>query len=233
MKRLLFSVLVLAGILPVLAQSSDTSKRVTELRRIIAKADQKAAQAIAENSTFMFMNGMLNDIGTSIGKMTDAVRNSEAGKKAADLYHSVHLVDIGTQAPDFTLPTPDGKQIHFYEFIKGKKCVLLDFWASWCGWCRKENPYVKAAYDEYKSLGFDVLSVSVDEKEVAWRKALEEDKPTWSQTVDYRGTKEGLYKWYSLNGIPAIFLIDDQGYILAKGLRGTKISETVKEYITR
>lgn len=99
---------------------------------------------------------------------------SENGAKATNLYNSLHLVDVGMEAPDFTLPTPDGKQIHFKDFLKGKKCVLVDFWASWCGWCRKENPNVRAAYDEFKDKGFDVISVSVDTKDEAWRKALDE-----------------------------------------------------------
>ena len=135
------------------------------------------------------------------------------------------------EAPDFTLPTPDGKQIHFKDFLRGKKCVLVDFWASWCGWCRAENPNVRAVYDEFKDKGFDVISVSVDTKDEAWRKALDEDKPTWAQVVDYRGTKDGLYKWYNLNGIPAIFLVDSNGTIVAKKLRGSKIRETIVEYL--
>lgn len=211
----------------------DDAKFIANLKSVIAKGDQASAQVVADHSTFIFMNGMLNTVGEAIGKMSDATRQSDAGKKTIDLYNSLHIVDVGSQAPDFTLPTPDGKTINFYSFIKDKKCVLLDFWASWCVWCRKENPNVRAVYDSYKDKGFDVISVSLDTKEEAWRKALGEDKPTWQQVVDYRGTKDGLYKWYNLNGIPAIFLIDSTGRIIAKGLRGSKIEETVKNYLNK
>lgn len=95
-------------------------------------------------------------------------------------------------------------------------------------WCRKENPTIKAVYDKYHEKGFSVLSVSLDEKESAWRKALTEDSPNWPQVWEKRGTKAGLYFWYGLNGIPAIFLIGHDGKILAMGLRGSKIEEAVK-----
>lgn len=209
----------------------DDPQFMASLKSLIAKGDQASAQIVADHSTFVFMNGLLNTVGEAITKMSQETRASEAGKKTVDLYNSLHIIDVGSQVPDFTLPAPDGKTINFYSFIKDKKCVLLDFWASWCVWCRKENPNVRAVYDSYKDKGFDVLSVSLDEKEAAWRKALDDDKPTWPQAVDYRGTKDGLYKWYNLNGIPAIFLIDNTGHIIAKGLRGSKIEEAVKDYL--
>lgn len=143
----------------------------------------------------------------------------------------VRVGEIGSKVPDFSLPTPDGKTINFYSFLKGKKCVIVDFWASWCFWCRKENPTVRAVYEAYKDKGCDVISVSVDTKEQAWRKALADDKPSWSQVVDYKGTKEGLYNQYNLNGIPAIFLVDAKGYIVAKDLRGEKMGEAVKNFL--
>lgn len=204
---------------------------MSDLKKVIAAGNGLSARIIANHSTFIFMNGMIDNVRQSIDMMPASVQESEAGRKVINLYNSIHIVDVGSAAPDFTLPAPDGKQINFKDFLKGKKCVLVDFWASWCGWCRKENPNVRAVYDEFKDKGFDVISVSVDTKEPAWRKALDEDKPSWQQVVDYRGTKDGLYKWYNLNGIPAIFLISNDGTIVAKGLRGSKIRETVETYL--
>lgn len=204
---------------------------MASLKKVIAKGDKESAQLVADHSTFVFMNGMLNDVGASVERMEPAVRQSDAGKKAVDLFNSVHVVDVGSKVPDFTLPTPEGGTVNFYSFLKGKKCVLLDFWASWCVWCRKENPNVRAVYDAYKDKGFDVIGVSLDTKTEAWNKALAEDKPTWTQVLEQRGTKEGLYKWYNLNGIPAIFLISSDGHIIAKGLRGAGIEEAVKDFL--
>lgn len=201
------------------------------LRGVVSKGDMASAQLVADHSTFIFMNGLMNEVGLAVSQMSDATKQSEAGQKTINLYNSLHIVDIGSKVPNFTLPTPDGKTIDFYSFLKGKKCVILDFWASWCVWCRKENPNVRAVYETYKDKGCDVISVSVDTKEQAWRKALDEDKPSWPQVVDERGTKDGLYKWYNLNGIPAIFLIDAEGHIVAKDLRGEKIGEAVKNFL--
>ena len=209
----------------------DNAQFMAQLKTVVSSGTALSAKTIVDHSTFVFMNGLMADVAKSIEQMPKEVKESENGVKVINLYNSLHLVDVGMEAPDFTLPTPDGNQIHFKDFLKGKKCVLVDFWASWCGWCRKENPNVRAAYDEFKDKGFDVISVSVDTKDEAWCKALDEDKPTWAQVVDYRGTKDGLYKWYNLNGIPAIFLIDGNGFIVAKKLRGSKIRETVAEYL--
>ena len=211
----------------------DYPQFMAELRTVVSAGTALSAKAIVDHSTFVFMNGLMPDVAKSIEKMPKEVKESEDGVKAINLYNSLHLVDVGMEAPDFTLPTPDGNQIHFKDFLKGKKCVLVDFWASWCGWCRKENPNVRAAFDEFKLKGFDVISVSVDTKDEAWRKALDEDKPSWTQVVDYRGTKDGLYKWYGLNGIPAIFLVDGNGIIIAKKLRGSAIRNAVNAHINK
>lgn len=202
---------------------------MSKVKNIVSRGDASSAQLIADHCDFLLINGMDEAVRESISKMPAALKASDLGKRMQNSYYSqCPSPTVGHYAPDFTLPTPDGKTIHFYDFIKGKKCVLLDFWASWCVWCRRENPNVKAVYDKYKDQGFTVLSVSLDEKEPAWRKALGEDKPSWQQVREPGGTKTGLYSWYGLQGIPAIFLIGPDGKILAQGLRGSKIEEAVK-----
>ena len=202
---------------------------MSKVKNVVSRGDAASAQLIADHCDFLLINGMDASVRKSMSKMSAALKSSELGQRMQDSYYSQCPAPVvGRQAPDFTLPTPNGKTIHFYDFIKDKKCVLLDFWASWCGWCRKENPNVRTVYDKYRDEGFTVLSVSLDEKEAAWRKAIGEDKPTWQQVRESSGTKKGLYLWYGLNGIPAIFLIGPDGKILAEGLRGSKIEEAVK-----
>ena len=146
--------------------------------------------------------------------------------------YRMHLLKVGERVPDFTLSTPDGKEVNFYRFVKDKKCVILDFWASWCSWCRKESPNVKEVYDKYRNKGVDVISVSFDTDRERWVKAIEEDGTPWTQVSDLKGTDKGyLYGWYGLKGIPAIYLIDSEGRIIVENMRGEVIMNSVKKYL--
>jgi len=131
----------------------------------------------------------------------------------------------GAMAPDFTLPSVEGKEISLSSF-RGKY-VLVDFWASWCQPCRKENPNVVKAYQAYNSKGFEVLSVSVDRDEAAWKKAIEEDGLTWAQVI--ASEESGVAKTYAIQSIPSTFLLDKEGKIIAKNLRGDALEAKLAE----
>ena len=135
-------------------------------------------------------------------------------------------------AKDFTLNTVDGKTVNLMEYIKGKKLVLIDFWASWCAPCRKEGQNVKAIYEDYHAKGFDVLGVSLDTNKDAWVKAMKEEGYKWTQVSDLLGFKSPVVKDYEIKGIPALFLLDGNGNIVARDLRGndlrTKVGEICK-----
>ena len=138
-------------------------------------------------------------------------------------------LEIGQPYIDFTLQTKDGENVTLSEIIGQNKLTLVDFWASWCGPCRHENPVVKAAYEQFHELGFDVVGVSVDQDEAAWLKAVEEDGLPWSQVRDSENKASEDYMIYY---IPSNFLFDQNGTMVAKGLRGedlvAKLTEILK-----
>lgn len=138
---------------------------------------------------------------------------------------SVAKTNIGTVAPDFTFPDINGKQVSLSS-LKGKY-VLIDFWASWCGPCRQESPNVQKQYQLYKDKGFEVLSVSIDKKEDAWRKAIEEDQIKGTMLLAKDSKK--IMKDYVFSGIPYMVLLDKEGKVMALNLRGEALQEKLKE----
>jgi thiol-disulfide isomerase/thioredoxin len=137
---------------------------------------------------------------------------------------------IGSEAPDFTMNQPDGKPLSL-KSLRGKY-VLIDFWASWCGPCRAENPNVVAAYNKYKTKGFDILSVSLDKDADKWKAAIAKDGLIWNNHVsDLQYWQSPIVQLYNFNAIPTNVLIDKEGKILAKNLRGEELENKLAEAI--
>ena len=133
----------------------------------------------------------------------------------------------GDMAPDIVMNDPDGNERKLSD-LRGT-VVLLDFWASWCGPCRRENPSVVRAYEKYKDQGFEVFSVSLDSDANRWRKAIEQDQLTWPNHVsDLQGWRNGAAREYGISSIPHTMLIDRDGAILATHLRGSGVESALR-----
>jgi len=144
---------------------------------------------------------------------------------------SMTSVNIGSVAPDFSAPSPDGKMISLKESMG--KVTLIDFWASWCGPCRQENPNVVALYNEFHDKGLNIIGVSLDKEGDAqkWKDAIAKDGLTWNHISNLKHWKEPIAEQYNVKSIPATFLLDASGKIVAKDLRGEELKAKVKELL--
>lgn len=137
------------------------------------------------------------------------------------------LLAIGQPAPEISLPNPEGKVVPLSS-MKGKY-VLVDFWAKWCGPCRQENPNVVAAFQKYKDKGFTVYGVSLDRNREDWIQAIQQDKLTWTHVSDLKYWQSEAAKTYNITGIPFSLLLDPNGVIIDKNLRGAALHAKLAE----
>lgn len=197
---------------------------------------------IVENTksyiSVLLLQGMLNNPEADYGKiktyydaLTAELKATKTGKAILETLNKVSAVSVGQIAPDFSAPNPDGKMVSLKESLG--KITLIDFWASWCTPCRVENPNVVALYNEFHEKGLNIIGVSLDKEDAhdKWTEAIATDNLTWTHVSNLKFWQDPIARLYNIESIPATFLLDENGKIIAKDLRGEELRNKVAELL--
>lgn len=206
--------------------------------KLMTDAQAKETELIKANpdsyvSTFVIVSGMgqmeYEQLKERYNLLGEKAKASAQGKAIAAQIAKLESTAIGQIAPNFTITTPEGESISLYD-IKGK-VKLIDFWGSWCGPCRGENPHVVEIYKEYHPKGLEIFGVSLDNNKEAWVKAIADDGLVWKHGSDLKGWQSAPAQLYSVSGIPHTVLLDENNKIIAKNLRGDELKQKIAELL--
>jgi Peroxiredoxin len=171
------------------------------------------------------MNYLSPDMRPIYETFSPQAKNSYYGKLVKAELYPVSMV--GQKVPVFSVKDTDGKIISLASLLKGKRYLLIDFWASWCAPCRREIPNLKELYKKFADKGFQIVSISIDKKEIDWKKALTEEKLAWPNFRDVDVVPDK----YKIKSIPAMFLIDSRGVLVSDNARGKILAEKLDELL--
>jgi peroxiredoxin len=202
------------------------TERSQEIQNFVENEKASPATYFAVRYLFQKLEPQLITLGNK--KMSAEMPESSYTKTLNQLVNQLGPVE-GAEAPDIALQSPEGEVVKLSS-LRGK-VVLIDFWASWCGPCRRENPNVVRLYNRYKDKGFEIYGVSLDNSADKWKAAIAKDGLTWYHVSDLKGWKSSAAKLYKVNAIPQTFLIDKEGKIIKAGLRGVQLEQALAQLL--
>uniref|UniRef100_UPI00404A838F redoxin domain-containing protein n=1 Tax=Flavobacterium sp. TaxID=239 RepID=UPI00404A838F len=170
-----------------------------------------------------------DEVKTYFESLDKSLHETKSGKKIKTTLDAMTAIVIGKPAPLFSGPSPDGKTVSLKEVMG--KVTIIDFWASWCAPCRAENPNVVALYNEFHSKGLNIIGVSLDKDAAKWKEAIAKDGLVWSHVSNLKFWEDPIAKQYNIQSIPATYILDAKGVIVAKDLRGDELKAKVQELL--
>ncbi|MBE7176918.1 MAG: AhpC/TSA family protein [Mucilaginibacter polytrichastri] len=206
-----------------LKRDSALNAELNEVAGAFVKANPKSFVSVNLIDANMMFHPDVEKVTALYNGLSDELKNSSTGKDIKKNLDIERNLMVGKVAPDFTQKDSTGKDVKLSS-LRGKY-VLVDFWASWCGPCRGENPNVVKAYNKYHPKGFEIVGVSLDDKKEKWLQAVQQDKLTWLHVSDLKGWKNAVAGDYHIRAIPDNFLLDKDGKIVARGLRGEDLDK--------
>lgn len=189
----------------------------------------RAAQILDPNQEIHYMQKLVTRFQKELPDSKFTTRFAQQVEGLAEQIEGSKRLMLGKPAPEIALENPAGEIVKLSS-LQGK-LVLIDFWASWCRPCRAENPRVLQVYNRYKDKGFEIYGVSIDQDKEAWLQAIEDDGIAWLHVSDLKFWQSPVVKDYQIGAIPATYLIDEEGKIVAKNLRGRRLEEKVSELL--
>ncbi len=201
---------------------------------------RKLAQSIIDNAPSAYSDVTLGTVYTlfedsTLTRIIDALSTKSPitpnYKMVKDYLDARNKAAEGSAYTDFSMMSVDGNMVTLSDVVKANKLTLVDFWASWCGPCRNEMPSVVKAYEMYKDKGLEIVGVSLDNDVQAWTDAINKLGMTWIQVSDLKGWQNAAAQTYSINSIPACVLINSEGIIIARDLRGDELVEVIGKAI--
>ena len=221
------------------AKDQDKIKNIQERAMGLESAQSSKVKAVINDMDGSFASlaaiGMLNPrtdfqfLDSLIIALDERYPNTKNIVSVKQQLDEMRALSVGQPAPEISLPNPDGQTVNLSD-LRGNY-VLIDFWAAWCKPCREENPNVVRLYNEYKDRGFEVFGVSLDRTREAWLRGIQEDGLEWTQVSDLQYFNSAAADTYQINAIPATYLIDPDGKIIAKDLRGSRLEDKLKELL--